>query len=138
VREQLADYCAEVNRVDRTVAGVLDVLKKRSLMDSTIIVFCGDNGMAMPHGKGSLYDPGSNVPFLVRWPGVVKPGGESRALISGEDLAPTLLDAAGLGTRSKMSRRELPAPAQRRSAHAEKAPLRRAWPRTAPPPCRQT
>lgn len=103
VREQLADYCAEVNRVDRTVAGVLDVLQKRGLMDSTLIVFCGDNGMAMPHGKGSLYDPGSNVPFLVRWPGVVKPGGDSRALISAEDLAPTLLAAAGLAAVPKMS-----------------------------------
>jgi arylsulfatase A-like enzyme len=68
VREQLADYCAEVNRVDLTVGTVLAELKKRDLMDNTIIVFCGDNGMAMPHGKGSLYDPGSNVPFLVRCP----------------------------------------------------------------------
>jgi len=103
VREQLADYCGEVNRVDRTVAGVLDVLKKRGLMDSTLIVFCGDNGMAFPHGKGSLYDPGSNVPFVVRWPGIVKPGGDSLALISGEDLAPTLLAAAGLAPGPKMS-----------------------------------
>jgi arylsulfatase A-like enzyme len=103
VREQLADYCAEVNRVDQTIAGVLDVLKKRGHMENTIIIFCGDNGMAMPHGKGSLYDPGSNVPFLVRWPGVVKPGSDSRALISAEDLAPTLLAAAGLKPGSKMS-----------------------------------
>jgi N-sulfoglucosamine sulfohydrolase len=103
MREQLADYCAEVNRVDRTVGTVLAELKKRDLLDSTIIIFCGDNGMAMPHGKGSLYDPGSNVPFLVRWPGVVKPGGDSRSLISGEDLAPTLLDAAGLKAGDKMS-----------------------------------
>jgi arylsulfatase A-like enzyme len=103
VREQLADYCAEVNRVDQTIAGVLEVLKKRGLMENTIIIFCGDNGMAMPHGKGSLYDPGSNVPFLVRWPGVVKPGSDSRALISAEDLAPTLLAAAGLEPGSKMS-----------------------------------
>jgi N-sulfoglucosamine sulfohydrolase len=103
VREQLADYCAEVNRVDRTVGTVLAELKKRDFMDSTIIVFCGDNGMAMPHGKGSLYDPGSNVPFLVRWHNVVKPGGDSRALISAEDLAPTLLAAAGLAAGPKMS-----------------------------------
>ena len=103
VREQLADYCAEVNRVDQTIAGVLEVLKKRGLMEKTIIIFCGDNGMAMPHGKGSLYDPGSNVPFLVRWPGVVKPGSDSRALISAEDLAPTLLAAAGLEPGAKMS-----------------------------------
>ncbi len=103
MREQLADYCAEINRVDQTLAGVLDVLQQRGLMDSTVIIFCGDNGAALPHGKGSLYDPGSNVPFLVRWPGVVKPGSDSRALISGEDLAPTLLAAAGIEPGAKMS-----------------------------------
>lgn len=103
VRAQLADYCAEVNRLDQTVAGVLAVLKKRGLLDSTVIVFIGDNGAALPHGKGSLYDPGCNVPCLVRWPGVVKPGTESRALLSGEDLAPTLLAAAGVAPGDKMS-----------------------------------
>jgi N-sulfoglucosamine sulfohydrolase len=103
VRAQLADYCAEVNRLDQTVAGVLAVLKKRGLLDSTVIVFIGDNGAALPHGKGSLYDPGCNVPCVVRWPGVVKPGSESRALLSGEDLAPTLLAAADVASGSKMS-----------------------------------
>lgn len=103
MREQVADYCSEINRVDKTVAGVLDVLKQRGLMDKTLIIFCGDNGAALPHGKGSLYDPGSNVPFLVRWPGVVRAGGDSRALISGEDLAPTLLAAAGIASGAKMS-----------------------------------
>lgn len=103
MREQLADYCAEVNRIDRTIAGVLDVLKQRGLLDSTLIVFTGDNGAALPHGKGSLYDPGSNVPLVVRWPGVIQPGGESRSLLSGEDITPTLLDAAGLKAPAKMS-----------------------------------
>jgi arylsulfatase A-like enzyme len=103
MREQVADYCGEINRLDTTVSGVLDVLKQRGLMDKTLIVFCGDNGVALPHGKGSLYDPGSNVPFLVRWPGMVKPDSESRALLSGEDLAPTLLAAAGIASGAKMS-----------------------------------
>ncbi len=103
MREQLADYCAEVNRVDRSVKTILDLLTARGLAEHTIVVFAGDNGLALPHGKGSLYDPGSNVPLLVRWPGVVKPGGESRALVSGEDLAPTLLEAAGLKPGEKMS-----------------------------------
>jgi N-sulfoglucosamine sulfohydrolase len=103
MRDELADYCGEVNRLDQTVGQVLKVLKDRGLYEQTLIVFCGDNGMAMPHGKGSLYDPGSNVPFVVRWPGVVKAGGDSRALISGEDLAPTLLAAAGLAPGAKMS-----------------------------------
>ena len=99
----MANYCAEVNRVDETIGGVLDVLKKRGLRDKTLIVFAGDNGQALPHGKGSLYDPGSNVPFVVSWPGVVKAGGESRALVSGEDLAPTLLAAAGIEADKKMT-----------------------------------
>ncbi len=103
VREQLADYCAEVNRLDRSVAAALDELEARDLVRGTLVVFCGDNGAALPHGKGSLYDPGCHVPFLVRWPGVVKAGSESRVLISGEDLAPTLLAAAGLPVPARMT-----------------------------------
>jgi arylsulfatase A-like enzyme len=103
MREQLADYCAEVNRVDRTVAGLLEVLQKRGLLDKTLIIFAGDNGQALPHGKGSLYDPGSNVPLIIRWPGVIKPGGDSRELLSNEDIGPTLLAAAGLSPGEKMT-----------------------------------
>jgi len=103
MREQLADYCAEVNRVDRTIAGVLEVLEARGQLDNTLIVFAGDNGAALPHGKGSLYDPGSNVPLVICWPGKIKAGGESRALLSNEDIGPTLLDAAGLKPGPKMS-----------------------------------
>jgi arylsulfatase A-like enzyme len=103
MRSQLADYCAEVNRLDQSVKAVLDLLASRGFADNTLVVFAGDNGAALPHGKGSLYDPGSNVPLLIRWPGVVKPGGDSRELISAEDLAPTLLTAAGLKPGDKMS-----------------------------------
>ena len=96
VREQYADYCAEVNRVDETAGKVLALLDRLGLAKDTLVVFAGDNGQALPHGKGSLYDPGCNVPFVVRWPGVVAPGGDSSALLSGEDLGPTVLAAAGL------------------------------------------
>ena len=103
LREQLADYCGEVNRVDRSMKAVLDLLAERGFARNTIVVFAGDNGAALPHGKGSLYDPGCNVPLVIRWPGFVKPGGDSRALLSGEDIAPTLLAAAGLAPGPKMS-----------------------------------
>ena len=105
VREQVADYCAEVSRVDRTMQLVLDELDRRGLARSTLVICAGDNGAALPHGKGSLYDPGSNVPFVLRWPGVVKPGGDSSTLLSGEDVAPTVLAAAGLPPGPKMSGR---------------------------------
>ena len=103
MREQLADYCAEVNRLDRSMQAVLELLAARGFAENTLVVFAGDNGAALPHGKGSLYDPGSNVPLVIRWPGVVKPGGESRALLSNEDIAPTLLAAAGVAPGAKMS-----------------------------------
>ena len=103
MRRQLAAYCGEVNRVDRQVQDVLDALGKRGLAENTLIVFAGDNGMAFPHGKGALHDPGLNVPLVVRWTGVIAPGSESRAILSGEDLGPTLLAAAGLTAPERMS-----------------------------------
>jgi N-sulfoglucosamine sulfohydrolase len=105
MRQQLADYCAEVNRLDRTISDVLDVLQERGFLNNTLVVFTGDNGAALPHGKGSLYDPGVNVPLIVRWPGVVKADDESSVLLSGEDIAPTLLEAAGLQAHQRMSGR---------------------------------
>lgn len=103
VRADLARYLAEVEHLDGEVAEVLAVLQARGLAEHTLVVFMGDNGMAMPHGKGALTDPGIHVPLLVRWPGVVKPGRTSQALISGEDFAPTMLAAAGLTPPKTMS-----------------------------------
>lgn len=103
VREQLADYCAEVNRVDERVGDVLKVLGERKLLENTLVVFAGDNGAALPHGKGSLYDPGSNCPFVVAWPGVTDQARDSNALLSGEDLAPSILEAAGAPVPADMT-----------------------------------
>lgn len=105
VREQLADYCAEINRLDISVGRVLTLLEERRLVTNTLVIFTADNGLALPGGKGSLHDPGCRVPLLVRWPGVVRPGRESDALLSGEDLAPTLLEVAGLKTVTEMTGR---------------------------------
>lgn len=103
MRAQLADYCAEVNRLDTSVKAILDLLEQRGFATNTLVVFVGDNGAALPHGKGSLYDPGSNVPFIIRWPGIVRPGGSSRVLLSGEDLGPTMLEAAGVTVPDRMT-----------------------------------
>lgn len=103
VREDLARYLAEIEHLDGDVQSVLDMLKARGLAEDTLVVFMGDNGMALPHGKGALHDPGIAVPLIVRWPGVVKPGGVTRALVSGEDFAPTILEAAGVKPAKEMS-----------------------------------
>ena len=103
VRQDLANYLEEIEHVDGDVQEVLDVLAKRGFAENTLVVFMGDNGMALPHGKGALHDPGIAVPLMVRWPGVVKPGGVTRALVSGEDFAPTMLAAAGVKPPPAMS-----------------------------------
>lgn len=103
VRGDLARYIAEVEHLDGDVQSVLDVLEKRGFAKNTLVVFMGDNGMALPHGKGALTDPGIHVPLIVRWPGVVKPGGATKQLVSGEDFAPTMLEAAGLTPPKAMS-----------------------------------
>lgn len=103
MRESFAAYLAEINRLDGLVQKTLAVLDKRNLTQNTLVVFVGDNGMALPHGKGSLYDPGLNTPLLIRWPGHINPGSVTDELISGEDFGPTLLAAAGLKAPSRMT-----------------------------------
>ncbi|MDP3070994.1 MAG: sulfatase [Opitutaceae bacterium] len=103
VRADYARYLAEIEHLDDDVGAVLALLEKRGQARDTIVVFMGDNGMAFPHGKGALHDPGIAVPLMVRWPGVVPPGGVTRELISGEDFAPTLLEIAGVKPPDEMT-----------------------------------
>jgi arylsulfatase A-like enzyme len=107
VRSDLSRFYGEIMRADEEFQWVLDVVKQRGFAANTLVLFAGDNGYAFPHGKGSLYDPGLNVPFLVRWPGRIKPGGASGELVSGEDLAPTCLEAAGLKAPREMTGRSI-------------------------------
>jgi arylsulfatase A-like enzyme len=105
VRRDLARYYDEVAAMDEEFGWVMDILDKRNLAKNTLVVFIGDNGYAFPHGKGSLYDPGLNTPLIVRWPDKVKRDGRSHELISGEDITPTLLEAAGVPAARGMSGR---------------------------------
>jgi N-sulfoglucosamine sulfohydrolase len=104
VRGDLARYCGEIERADRLFGEEMAVLKKHDQESNTLVIFMGDNGMAFPHGKGSLYDPGLNVPLMARWPGRIKPG-VTRTLISGEDLAATFMDAGGAAAPKGVSGR---------------------------------
>jgi arylsulfatase A-like enzyme len=94
IRRDLAAYCAEIEHADRDFGEQMELLRKSGEEANTLVIFMGDNGMAFPHGKGSLYDPGLNVPLMARWPGHIRPG-RTRTLISGEDVAATFMDAGG-------------------------------------------
>ena len=107
VRQDLADYAAEVERFDRTLAQALASLEQRGRLDETIVVVTSDNGRPFPRDKANLYDGGVRVPLAIRWPARVRPGRVIDEFVSLADLAPTVLEAAGLPADPAMSARSL-------------------------------
>lgn len=105
VREDFARYYDEIARFDGDFGRILKVLDERGLAQNTLVAFMGDNGASQLRGKGTLYEFGVNVPLLIRWPGRIKPGGATKELVSGEDLAPTFLEAAGVAPPREMTGR---------------------------------
>ena len=103
VRDALSRYEGDCEMADTDFQTVLNIITDRAGLTNTLIFYMSDNGFAFPGGKGMLHDAGLHVPMLAWWPGVIKPGSKSEALISGEDFAPTCLEAAGLPVPSSMS-----------------------------------
>lgn len=113
-RADLARYYDEITRMDRNIGTFLDTLERRGLRETTLIVFLSDNGAPFPRAKGSLYDAGIRTPLVVNWPGRVAPGTYD-GLTSVIDLAPTLLDVAGLAPPPDMQGRSIAATLDDRS-----------------------
>jgi N-sulfoglucosamine sulfohydrolase len=97
VRQEIAEYYSSVHRLDETVGEILRALKEVGQEDNTLVMFLSDNGMAFPYAKANCYLNSTRTPWIVRWPGVVRPGQmDDRHFISGIDFMPTILEAAGL------------------------------------------
>jgi arylsulfatase A-like enzyme len=96
VRNELANYLDAVHLWDAQVGAVLDQLKTDGLLDNTVIFIFGDNGRCLIRGKQWLYDAGTHVPLLVRWPGRVKPGTVRKDPVLALDITATSLEIAGI------------------------------------------
>jgi N-sulfoglucosamine sulfohydrolase len=103
VRSDILDYFFEVQRFDREVGGLLDLLEHRGELDNTLIVVTSDNGMPFPRSKANLYDCGTRVPLAIRWPARIKPGRVIDDFVCLTDLAPTFIEAAGLKPLPEMT-----------------------------------
>lgn len=103
VRNDIADYYYEVERWDRLVGTAISELERRGLLENTIIIMTGDHGMPFPRGKGNLYDSGTRVPFALRWGEKIKEPLVTDAFISFADIAPTLLESAGVEIPADMT-----------------------------------
>lgn len=94
-RRAFQRYLAEVRRLDDQVGDVLNLLKETGQEENTIFIFLGEQGAQFPGAKWTLYDAGQRSSMIVRWPGVVKPGTETNAIVQYEDITPTFVDIAG-------------------------------------------
>ena len=111
-------YAAMIESVDDSLGRIVQTLKELGIEDRTLIVFSGDNGglsnrgavngkinrrplatsnLPLRTGKGWLYEGGIRVPFIVKWPGVTRPGTlNTNDVVIQTDLFPTFLEVAGL------------------------------------------
>jgi len=109
VRNDLLDYYHEVERFDRDLGRLVETLARAGELDRTIVIVTSDNGLPFPRAKATAYDGGVRVPLAIRWTGVARPGAVVDALVSLADLAPTVLEAAGVRPPEVMTGRSLTA-----------------------------
>jgi arylsulfatase A-like enzyme len=106
-RNDLLDYYFEVQRFDRDLGRIIETLERAGELDNTIVIVTGDNGMPFPRAKANVYDGGTRVPLAIRWKGTADAGRVIDAFVSLTDLAPTILEAAGLTPLAAMTGRTL-------------------------------
>lgn len=102
----MKNYLRCIRAVDENVGRLLAYLDESGLAENTIVIYSSDQGFYLgEHGwydKRWMFEESLAMPFIIRWPGVVKPGVRSKAMIQNIDYAPTFLDAAGAKTPEDM------------------------------------
>lgn len=93
----MLDYAFEVEHFDRHLGRMLASLEQRGWLDNTLVIVTSDHGMPFPRVKGNAYDFANRVPLAIMWKnGIVRPGRVVDDFVSFIDLAPTLIEVAGL------------------------------------------
>jgi len=98
-RRYMEDYLRCIASVDENFGRILQYLKASGLEENTVVLYASDQGFYLgEHGwfdKRFMYRESFYTPFMVRWPGVIKPGSRCGELVSNLDFAETFLDLAG-------------------------------------------
>ena len=94
-RENMTRYLAEITYYDGQVGESLALLEKHKVAGNTLVIVVSEQGSSFPFGKWTCYDTGLQSAFIARWPGKIKPGTVSNALIEYVDVTPTYIEAAG-------------------------------------------
>ena len=100
--ERRHKFMASVTCMDASIGRVLDRIDELGLRSDTIVIFVSDNGAGgggdsgpLRGRKGQMFEGGVRVPFLMRWPGQIEPGTVSDQFLSGLEVFPTVVKAAG-------------------------------------------
>lgn len=91
----LEGYDASNHYMDAEFGRDLELLEKHGLSENTVVIYVNDNEAGIPRSKYTLYDTGTRVPCIVRWPGRTTAGAVSDAMVSFIDFLPTLVEMAG-------------------------------------------
>lgn len=100
VRNDILDYYFEIERFDREAGQLIAKLEEMGELDNTIVVMTSDNGMPFPRAKANLYDYGTRMPLVIRWPDKVKAGTVVNDFVNFVDFAPSFVEAADLDQNS--------------------------------------
>lgn len=96
IRRDLANYYDLVTAVDCAVGDVLAALDRAGVADNTVVILAGDHGRGLPRAKRWVYDSGTHVPLIIRWPGHIAPGTVRDDLACFLDLPATTVALAGV------------------------------------------
>lgn len=96
MREELADYYDEISRFDEHIGMVVEKLEKEGLLNNTFIIVMTDNGRPFPQSKTRVNVQGLKSPLIICYPSLIEGGTQTNSLASAIDLAPTILDIAGI------------------------------------------
>ncbi len=107
IKKDLAVNYSNLKRADDKIGVILQQLKEEGLLDNTIIIFYGDHGGPFPRHKRALYESGTKVPMIVRFPESWNTTGRDNRFFSFIDLAPTMLSLAGIKPASIMQGKAL-------------------------------
>ena len=96
VREAIARQYDNIVAMDDWLGNYIDQLEEDGLLEKTIIVFFSDHGDGLPRFKRWVYDTGTKIPLIIRWPGKRNAGTRNNELVSFVDFAPSMLSLAGV------------------------------------------
>ena len=104
-RNEYAKYLAEISFFDAQCAALLNLLDQHDLTSNTLVMVLSEQGSGFPFAKWTCYELGLTSGMIARWPGKIKPGSKSDALVEYVDITPTFLGAAGHETPDTMDGR---------------------------------